>query len=107
MLRCRRLGGSSFGEDLLAGHVPPVAGPFLENVQLSVFSQIVGVTLGAVDHECMDFALVNPHQGSTTISTGVLHCGSRSLEHWRCTGDCSKGQWWWDDFECLLKHSPF
>src|SRR5262249_4013221 len=64
-------------------------------------------TLGAVDHECVDFGLVHPHQRSTTTSTGVLHCGFRCLQHWRGLGDRSSGQWCWDDLEGLLEHSPF
>jgi hypothetical protein len=50
--------------------------------------------------------MVHPHQGSTTISARVFNCGSRALQHWRRIGHCRKGQWWWDDLECLLKH-PF
>jgi hypothetical protein len=60
-----------------------------------------------VDHEALEFALVHPHQGSTTAPTGVLDIRSSLLQHWRCTGHRSNGKWWWDDLECLLKHSAF
>ena len=59
-----------------------------------------------MDQEAVEFALVHSHQGITTVPTGVLHGRSSLLQHWRCTGHRSNGQWWWDDLECLLKHSP-
>jgi hypothetical protein len=49
----------------------------------------------------VDFALVHPHQGSTTISTDVLRRGFRSLQHWRRIGHCSSGQGCGDDLERL------
>ena len=59
-----------------------------------------------MDYEDVGLAMVHPHKGSTTVPTGVLHCRSSHLQHWRCFRRRSSNQWWWDDLECLLKHSP-
>jgi len=60
-----------------------------------------------MDQQNVGFALIHPHEGSTTVTTGVLRGRSRPLQHWRCAGDCGNGQWWWDDLEGLLKHPAF